>query len=292
MARVAPYHTVTPSVRRWLSAARHPARRDGAIAAVLLVLPWALAWVLARHHRLDTTAVTIVVPATISLAALWLTWAAFRNASRPSADSGAGPGIMTSEPGSVVADRGGTAIGQVVYQQRTGVIGKPVRLGDPPPLLAGRSDLLAELDARLTGGDSHTPRKVALYGLGGAGKTSVALAYAHRHLADRVAWQFSAEDARAAAEFGELAAQLGVRDLADTRDPVASVHAVLATFPAPWLLIFDNAADMASVAAFLPPAGPGQVLITSQNPTWPGQSLNVPMLDREVAAGFLVDRTQ
>ena len=175
MARVAPYHTVTPSVRRWLSAARHPARRDGAIAAVLLVLPWALAWVLARHHRLDTTAVTIVVPATISLAALWLTWAAFRNASRPSADSGAGPGIMTSEPGSVVADRGGTAIGQVVYQQRTGVIGKPVRLGDPPPLLADRSDLLAELDARLTGGDSHTPRKVALYGLGGAGKTSVAL---------------------------------------------------------------------------------------------------------------------
>ena len=53
-----------------------------------------------------------------------------------------------------------------------------------------------------------------------------------------------------AAGFGELAAQLGVRGLADTRDPVASVHAVLARFPAPWLLIFDNAADMASVAGF------------------------------------------
>jgi hypothetical protein len=94
-----------------------------------------------------------------------------------------------------------------------------------------------------------------------------------------------------AAGFGELAAQLGVRGPADARDPVASVHAVLATFAAPWLLIFDNVADLASVAAFLPPAGPGRMLITSQNPAWPGQMLDVPMLDRDVAADFLVNRT-
>ena len=101
-----------------------------------------------------------------------------------------------------------------------------------------------------------------------------------------------AEDATVlAAGFGELAAQLGARGLADVRDPVASVHAVLAGFPAPWLLIFDNAADLASVAAFLPPAGPGRVLITSQNPNWPGQALDVPVLDPDVAAGFLVSRT-
>ncbi len=100
------------------------------IAAALLVLPWALAWVLARNHHLDTTAVAILVPVTVPLATLWLTWAAFRNTSRPSEDSGAGPGIMTSEPGSVVANRGVTAIGQVVYKQRPEVTGKPVRLGD------------------------------------------------------------------------------------------------------------------------------------------------------------------
>ena len=122
---------------------------------------------------------------------------------------------------------------------------------------------------------------VALYGLGGAGKTSVAVEYAHRHLAEvGVAWQFAAEDATVlAAGFGELAAQLGARGMADARDPVASVHAVLAMSATPWLLIFDNAADLASVAAFLPPAGPGRVLITSQNPAWPGQALDVPVLD-------------
>ena len=116
----------------------------------------------------------------------------------------------------------------------------------------------------------------------------------YRHLAEvGVAWQFAAEDATVlAAGFAELAAQLGARGLADPRDPVASVHAVLARFPAPWLLIFDNATDMASVAAFLPPAGPGRVLITSQNQNWPpGQALDVPVLDPDVAAGFLVSRT-
>src|SRR6202020_2121324 len=47
----------------------------------------------------------------------------------------------------------------------------------------------------------------------------------------------------------------------------------------------------ASLAAFLPPAGPGQVMITSQNPNWPGEPLHVPMLEPGVAADFLANRT-
>jgi Tetratricopeptide repeat len=170
---------------------------------------------------------------------------------------------------------------------------KPVRLPPRPVSLAGREELLAEVSTRLSAGDDPAPRLVALCGLGGAGKTSAAVEYAYRHLAEvEVAWQFPAEDATVlAAGFGELAAQLGARGLADVRDPVASVHAVLARFPAPWLLLFDNAADLASVAVFLPPAGPGRVLITSQNPHWPGQVMDVPVLDPDVAAGFLISRT-
>ena len=162
-----------------------------------------------------------------------------------------------------------------------------------PEHLVGREKLLAELHVRLTSGDDLRPRMVVLQGLGGAGKTSLAVEYAHRHLPGAgVAWQFPAEDpAVLVAGFEELAAQLGARDPDDTRDPVASVHAVLAKFQAGWLLIFDNAVGMASVEAFLPPAGPGRVLITSQNPNWPGQVLDVPVLDPEAAAGFLVSRT-
>ena len=168
-----------------------------------------------------------------------------------------------------------------------------MRLAPRPPVLAGREALLAALDARLSAGDGPEPRTVALCGLGGAGKTSVAVEYAYRHLGQAgVAWQFAAEDATVlAAGFGELAVQLGAQGLADAGSPVASVHRVLARFPVPWLLIFDNAADMASVAAFLPPAGPGQVVITSQNTNWPGTLLEVPVLDPDVAAEFLVGRT-
>jgi tetratricopeptide (TPR) repeat protein len=160
-------------------------------------------------------------------------------------------------------------------------------------MLAGREVLLTQLDAALAAGDGLVPRTAALSGLGGAGKTSVAVEYAYRHLDQvGVAWQFAADDAMVlAAGFAELAAQLGARNLTDARNPVTSVHTVLARFPAPWLLIFDNAVDLASVAGFLPPAGPGRVLITSQNANWPGQHLHVPMLDPQVAAGFLVDRT-
>ena len=185
------------------------------------------------------------------------------------------------------------AIGQVHLPEQRATAGQPVRLAPRPPVLAGREALLAALDARLAAGDGPAPRTVVLCGLGGAGKTSVAVEYAYHQLAEvGVAWQFPAEDATVlAAGFGGLAAQLGARGLADSRDPVASVHAVLARFAAPWLLIFDNVTDMASVGAFVPPAGPGRVLITSQNPNWPGPVLDVPVLGPDVAAGFLVSRT-
>jgi hypothetical protein len=174
------------------------------------------------------------------------------------------------------------------------VAGQPVRLPPRPALLAGREQLLTDLGVLLSTENRGGPRSVALYGLGGAGKTSVAVEYAHRHLPEvGLAWQFAAEDPTVlAAGFGELAAQLGARDVLDTRDPVASVHGLLATFLAGWLLVFDNAPDRASVETFLPPDGPGRVLITSQNPNWPhGQALDVPVLDAEISADFLVKRT-
>jgi Tetratricopeptide repeat len=170
----------------------------------------------------------------------------------------------------------------------------PVSLPPRPTLLAGREELLAGLDVHLSVGAGGWPRLVALHGLGGAGKTSVAVEYAHRHLAEvGLAWQFPAENHEVLlAEFTRLAAQLGAREMSDAPDPVASVHAVLAAFPADWLLVFDNAAGQEAVREVLPPAGPGRVLITSQSAAWAwGQAVEVPVLGTEVAAEFLVNRT-
>ena len=198
----------------------------------------------------------------------------------------------SSGPGSVAATQGGVAVG--VYNEAPGpeVARLPVSLPSRAEVLAGREDLLAELHRLLTGGEQ--PRTVVLCGMGGVGKTSLAAEYARRHLAEvAAAWHIPSDDpAVMLAVLAELAAQLGGRNLVDPRDPVASVHAVLAAYPSDWLLIFDNAPDEASIRRFVPPAGRGRVLITSQSQHWPGRHvLNVPLLATDVAARFLMSRT-
>ena len=92
------------------------------------------------------------------------------------------------------ADRGAVAVGQLQLPSQEATAGQLVRLAPRPPVLAGREALLTQLHARLSAGDGPGPRTVALCGLGGAGKTSTAVEYAHRHLAEvGVAWQFPAE---------------------------------------------------------------------------------------------------
>jgi hypothetical protein len=159
-------------------------------------------------------------------------------------------------------------------------------------VLADRDELFKELHAALTAGAS--PRTVVLYGMGGVGKSTIAAEYGHRHLAElEIAWQLSARDpAVLEAELAELAAQLGGRELVDHRNPVASLHAILAAYSARWLLIFDNAEEAAAILDFLPPAGAGEILITTQNQHWrAGTVLHVPPLDVDVAAAFLVSRS-
>jgi hypothetical protein len=184
-------------------------------------------------------------------------------------------------------------VGRVEYK-RPVVASQPVRLAPRPEFLAGRDELLSRLHALLSAGDGPAPRVAVLCGLGGCGKTSTAVEYAHRHLAEfEVVWQLSAEEPAAlAAGFGDLATQLGARSLLDGGDPVAQVHAALAARPGDWLLVLDNAPSAAAIRDALPPAGGGRVLVTSQDGHWPGgRVLEVPALGREVAAAFLLART-
>jgi hypothetical protein len=78
-----------------------------------------------------------------------------------------------------------------------------------PPPLAGREDLLAELHKGLSGGTA--PGVMVLAGMGGVGKTSSALEYAHRDLAGlSVAWQVQGKDETVLRQgLAELAVQLG-----------------------------------------------------------------------------------
>jgi hypothetical protein len=56
--------------------------------------------------------------------------------------------------------------------------------------------------------------------------------------------------------------------------------------------MFDNAPGPEAVRGLVPPVGEGRVLITSRDALWlGGQGVEVPVLDLEVAAGFLTART-
>jgi tetratricopeptide (TPR) repeat protein len=118
---------------------------------------------------------------------------------------------------------------------------------------------------------SHKPQ--AIGGLGGVGKTELALQYSHTHRAsyDICRWIVS-DGLQLLTSMRLFAEQAGidVAALDDDKEVARQLYHYLSDHS--WLLVFDNVEDAAAVKAFLPPAGslnPHQhVLITSRSQAW------------------------
>jgi tetratricopeptide (TPR) repeat protein len=189
---------------------------------------------------------------------------------------------------------------------------QPVIWGDVPPRnmnFTGREGIftrLRELARQQEDGSKQQVTAVlpedgvpqALQGLGGVGKTAVAIEYAYRYRADYdVVWWIRADQLPSVrSSLAALAGRLGLESAISTGIEAATravLDALRRSEPyARWLLIFDNADQPDDLRQYFP-GGPGDVLITSRNHRWQGSVATVPVdvFTREESREFLSKRT-
>ena len=190
----------------------------------------------------------------------------------------------------------------------TGTPGTMSKRGEPPPRLpnkfpsawniparnpefTGRGKLLEKVRDRLRAGDKAVVQ--ALQGMGGVGKTQVAIEYAWRFAETYdLAWWVAAEQpALIGDQFAALADELGCTEAGGgTKRIQAAVYRQL-RLRDDWLLVFDNAENPDDLREWLP-SGKGHVLITSRARGWRGiaASVEIDVLDRAESVALLCEQ--
>ncbi len=156
----------------------------------------------------------------------------------------------------------------------------------------GRGATLELLRDKLAGGGVAVVVAQALYGLGGVGKTQLALEYAHRFMADYdlVWWVPSERAEEISLALADLARKMGLQvgdNVAEASE--AALEELRRDTTPHWLLIFDNADDPKQLEPYLP-GGTGHVLITSRNQAWghAAEPLEVDVFTKEESVAHLL----
>jgi tetratricopeptide (TPR) repeat protein len=177
---------------------------------------------------------------------------------------------------------------------------RPRVWGDIPqrnPEFTGREDLLARLHDELTAVGQTAVLSKPIHGMGGVGKSQLAVEYVHRHSHeyDLVWWIPSELPGQIETSLTSLAQRLNLDVSPEANSAVRAVKEALSTGEAgyrDWLLVFDNAEDPADVLPFFPTGGIGRIIITSRNSDWGRRSLpiEVDTFSREESIQFLNKR--
>ncbi len=127
----------------------------------------------------------------------------------------------------------------------------------------GRDEILNRIHAGFESGEAVQ----AITGFGGLGKTQTAVEYAYRHRAEykTVLWSNAHSREILVSDFASMARSLNLR-VKDAKDQNEVVNATKRWFEnnEGWLLILDNADDIALAREFIPIRQTGHVLLTSR----------------------------
>jgi tetratricopeptide (TPR) repeat protein len=160
----------------------------------------------------------------------------------------------------------------------------------PVPYFTGRDEELAALRGALRSGSATAAIQV-ITGLGGIGKSCLAVEYAYRYAsAYDLVWWIRAEDRTTLrSDYAELAQALGLPSDQDD-EAVASLRQELRR-RRDWLLVFDNAEDPEELFRLLPDRHSGHVLVTTQRREWPhAETRRLGVLSAPAAVQYLQQR--
>jgi tetratricopeptide (TPR) repeat protein len=166
------------------------------------------------------------------------------------------------------------------------------------PFFTGRESLIHHLHDRLTSENAITiTQPLAINGLGGIGKTQLAVEYAYRYrdTYKAILWVKADTSNSIIEDFIVLAGLLDLPDMnaQDQSIIVAAVKRWLETNIG-WLLIFDNAEDLTMVRDFIPWTSKGHTLLTTRAHALGefAQVIELESMELEEGALFLLRRSK
>ncbi|MFB6841431.1 FxSxx-COOH system tetratricopeptide repeat protein [Streptomyces sp. NPDC056361] len=170
----------------------------------------------------------------------------------------------------------------------------------PPnnPNFVGREDVLAQVREQLLTGDTSAVLPHTLHGMGGVGKSQIAIEYVYRYAADYdvVWWIPSEQPTMILTALTELAQRMGLNVSNEANRAVPAVREALRRGDpyTRWLLVFDNAENVEAVRPYFPTGGTGKILITSRNQEWDrvARTLSVDVFTREESKALLRRRAR
>ncbi len=164
------------------------------------------------------------------------------------------------------------------------------------PYFTGRDSILENLQNALTAQKTAAVTQ-AINGLGGIGKTQIAVEYFYRFKEKyNVVWWLKSEDRTTLSnDYVRLATELHLPEC-EVPDQSIVIDAVKKWLDKNnhWLLIFDNANLPGDLHPFIPSGQSGHIIITSRHKEWGNVANNFPLSDfeRNESIDFLCKRTK